>query len=142
MSKPLFVGTVLGALGGGMLLGFALTCADAAQAKRPTVQELQAERIKTLALVVTLLEAESERGAVDLDRLLNAQERLLAARYESANSKAKRIALRKEQLAAAKRRELLFEARFQIATASRVDQLDARASRLEAEILLTLEQNR
>ena len=100
------------------------------------IAELQAERIETLKGAIRDYEVMYRSGSVGMERLIAARSNLIEARLELASTNAERLALLKEHFDLAKHGEEVAERRFKDGSASHVDYLQAKATRLQREIAL------
>ena len=109
-----------------------------AKAKDARVKELRKERLTLLQQAARQIEQEYVTGKVPFDRVQGAQQAVLQARLDLAESEKERIAILEEVVALAKGYEKTATQRYRTGNAPGNDPLLAKASRLEAEIALEL----
>ncbi|MBI1249416.1 hypothetical protein GC197_16445 [bacterium] len=110
--------------------------------KQPSIHDLLEERCETLEQVVEMRVALVARGTVPPESVIGSQIDLLNARLELADTQARRIELMKQRVDCYKKLEEVQQAHLMNATGTRIEVMDAKAERLEAEIELLREEKK
>jgi outer membrane protein TolC len=110
--------------------------AQAEEPKNAKVKELHKERLAVLSQLVKQTEADYVTGRVSFDRLHQARLAVLNAKLDLSESDKERIAILEEGVAMAKGHEKTTAQLYKSGKIPASDPLMAKASRLEAEIVL------
>jgi outer membrane protein TolC len=110
------------------------------RAKSAKVQQLQEERIATLRKVVAIAANSYVSGLLSQTDVVQANQALVDAELDAADSNARRIEILEAAIANAKQREELIDQRYRTGQCSSLDPLLAKDLRLKMEIALVKEQ--
>ena len=116
-----------------------VSCENSVPPHSPEVKALHQERIKTLRLLVEIIEAQFNDGEAATTNVLQAQRNLLTAQLEATTGIAERIALREEVLENLRQFEQIVNTQVDSGAAPMSNLLEIRAARIKAEIELAEE---
>ncbi len=109
---------------------------DAAKPKDTKLKKLLAERLDEARRLAEICVAQYKAGAMDFERVQNAQKALFHAELDSCESSAERIVVMEKAIALARITEELVAAGFKAGTVSEADVRAARVARLDVQIAL------
>lgn len=100
------------------------------------LDELRMERLELLRQLLKMSEEQYEVGTIRINAVMVAQQELLSAELEAADSREARIRILSDQVAVAKKLEEISNAQFEQGLAPQIDFLQAKSIRLKFAIKL------